>query len=646
MKRYKKMPKFLIPILLTLSLIFAPNYNFKVNAENATDPAPQIQPANPNGKSILFDNTHAQTAGAADWVIDGGFSDYANGLAAQGYYVKELRKDTPITYDDLSSYDVFVIPEANIPFKASEQSALLTYVENGGSIFFISDHYNADRNKNRWDASEVFNGYRRGAYSNPTLGMTTEEASSSKMADVVSSNWLETNFGVRFRYNALGDISANYVVSPSDTFGITTNVSSIAMHAGSTIAILNPQVAKGIIYVPEGLTTANKWSSAVDQGVYNTGGLDEGAYVAIAKKGLGKAAFIGDSSAVEDATPKYLKEETGGTKTTYAGYSEEDDALLLTQLTNWLALDESYTSFAQTSITLDSPTVLYDYETPALSTEPQAEPWATPSAGYKWYDATTFKTGSYGVTTVVPDPDPDPQQTYSFNLPDKIYANQELPLTLQFANLTPNATLSNITVGAYLDGGTQIGLFKEVNGTWPGTYGYSTAFSVTADAAGTASKTLVFKLMNGVSGPFNLRIKQNGNTVLTVNPTITVESIQNPPPVGTKVYTVFKPVSIRNNKELALTVRVSNMNPGDVASNLRVGMYLDGGTQIGLFTTNNTSWPTTYGYSEYFTLTADSTGKASKTFYFKVKPGTVGAAYLRVKLNTTSVLTENITIAQ
>ena len=70
---------------------------------------------------------------------------------------------------------------------------------------------------------------------------------------------------------------------------------------------------------------------AVDQGVYEGGGVDEGAYVAIAKKGAGKAAFIGDSSAVEDATPKYKNEETGRTKTTYDGYKEQDDAALLLQ---------------------------------------------------------------------------------------------------------------------------------------------------------------------------------------------------------------------------------------------------------------------------------------------------------------------------
>ena len=58
---------------------------------------------------------------------------------------------------------------------------MLQYVKNGGSIFFIADHYNADRNKNRWDSSEVFNGYRRGAWDNPAKGMSNEEANSQAM---------------------------------------------------------------------------------------------------------------------------------------------------------------------------------------------------------------------------------------------------------------------------------------------------------------------------------------------------------------------------------------------------------------------------------------------------------------------------------
>ncbi len=270
-----------------------------------------------NGKKVLFDNTHGQTAGTADWVIDGGFSDFGNGIAQNGYHVKELRKSTPITYEDLKDYNVFIVPEANIPYKKSEQDAMLQYVKNGGSIFFIADHYNADRNKNRWDSSEVFNGYRRGAWDNPAKGMSNEEANSQAMQGVESSDWLSDNFGIRFRYNAIGDVSAKNIVSPEQSFGITEGVSSVAMHAGSTLAITNPKLAKGLVYLPE---NPAKWNNAVDSGVYNGGGVAEGPYAAIAKVGLGKAAFIGDSSPVEDATPKYVREDSGQTKKTYDGY--------------------------------------------------------------------------------------------------------------------------------------------------------------------------------------------------------------------------------------------------------------------------------------------------------------------------------------
>lgn len=209
-----------------------------------------ISPQTPNGKKVLFDASHEQTAGAADWVIDGAFSDYGNALAARGYQVSDLRLARPMTLADLSGFDVFVIPEANVPFKTTEQQALLDYVSQGGSVFFIADHYNADRNLNRWDSAEVFNGYRRGAFGNPTKGMSTGEASSAAMQSVTSTDWLATNFGVRFRYNALGDISASDIVTGPQAFGITAGVTSVAMHAGATVAILDPTKAKGIVYIP------------------------------------------------------------------------------------------------------------------------------------------------------------------------------------------------------------------------------------------------------------------------------------------------------------------------------------------------------------------------------------------------------------
>lgn len=630
----KKRAGKLLSCMLTLMFIFQA-ISLPVSAENYSDPAPTIQPTTSNGYSVLFDNTHGQTAGAADWVIDGGFSDYANTLAEDGYTVTELRKNTPITYADLANYDVFVIPEANIPYKATEQAAILQYVQNGGGVFFIADHYNADRNKNRWDASEVFNGYRRGAYSDPTSGMSTEEANSDAMSGVVSSDWLATNFGVRFRYNALGDINANVIVSPSECFGITSNVSSVAMHAGSTIAIIDPTIAKGIVYLPSGLTSSDKWSNAVDDGVYNGGGVAEGAYVAIAKIGSGKAAFIGDSSAVEDATPKYRREETGGTKTTYAGFSEVDDAVLLTQLTDWLALQEDYTSFSSQNITLDTPTVLHSYETPSLSTEPQSEPWASPASGYKWYDPTTFKSGSYGYVGGGSGGDTT-YDTYSIGAPSQIIAGQELPLTIYFSGLTANTTYTGFKIGAYLDGGTQIGKFADIGTALPGSYGYSAEFSITTDSTGSASKTMMFMLNSTASGSFTMRLKQGSKNLVTNTYTISAST----PSTGI-TYSAFLPEKVRPGEDTAILLQISGLEANAEVSNLKVGSYLTGGTQIAVFSVDGTTWSSAYGYSPVFNMTADADGVATKTILMRVNEGvTETSATFRVKNGSANKLTQ------
>lgn len=496
-------------------------------------PGGGANPALPDGtgKRVLFDNAHAQTAGAADWIIDGAFSDFADGLRAAGFAVESLERtaphrfDTPaITYKRLKDYDVFVIPEANIPFKTAEQDAIVQYVQDGGAVFFIADHYNADRNKNRWDSSEVFNGYRRGAYGLPAKGMSTEEASSPAMQNVTSSDWLANHFGVRFRYNALGDVNATDIVVPSQSFGITSGVSAVAMHAGSTLAIIDPAKAKGIVYVPSGVP---KWGSAVDSGVYNGGGRAEGPYAAIAKIGLGKAAFIGDSSPVEDATPKYVREENGAKKTTYDGFKEVDDGLFLIQTVKWLAHKENYTSLSEVSgLVLDTPTVLRADEMPAASTEPMPEPWSAPAAGYKWYDPSTFKPGSYGSSQP-----PAAEPVYAFVHQSQLPSAQEFTIRLTADGLNPGQTVTGLAVGIYLSGGEQIARFKNSDGSWSA-YGYSPSFSLTANAQGKASKDLIVQLKPNQAGAANLRLKQDSANVLTKTVTIANVSAQPLPQVS------------------------------------------------------------------------------------------------------------------
>ncbi|MEC5239240.1 DNA-binding protein [Bacillus mycoides] len=509
----KKWITFSLATAITLSMgsSFIPS----TYAESSVDPAPEIAAKvvnQNNGKKVLFDNTHGQTAGTADWVIDGGFSDFGNGIAQNGYHVKELRKSTPITYDDLKNYNVFIVPEANIPYKKSEQDAMLQYVKNGGSIFFIADHYNADRNKNRWDSSEVFNGYRRGAWDNPAKGMSNEETTSQAMQGVESSDWLSNNFGIRFRYNALGDVSAKNIVSPAQSFGITTGVSSVAMHAGSTLAITNPKLAKGLVYLPE---NPSKWNNAVDSGVYNGGGVAEGPYAAISKVGLGKAAFIGDSSPVEDATPKYVREDSGQTKKTYDGYKEENDAVLLENIVNWLAKQETFTSLDQVSgLQLDAPTALQTFEQPSLSTEPQPEPWSAPTQGYQWFNTNTFKYGSYGYNGAMTTSD------YVITHPSILPNNEVFQMTIQVNNLLPNTTYNNYSLGIFTTGGTQVAKVQNTNGTWPSSFGYSSTFSFITNNQGSAEKIVNVQLDPNTTGQATLRLRQN--TTAKYNETVTI----------------------------------------------------------------------------------------------------------------------------
>lgn len=523
-----KLAKLLLALMILIPFPALINHSEdQANAETATDPAPHIEHQGEFKGKVLFDNTHGETAGAADWVIDGGFSDFAHAIADRGYDVDELRKTTSITYDDLKSYKVFVLGEANIPFKASEQAALLEYVKKGGSIFFIGDHYNSDRNLNRWDAGEVYNGYRRGAFGDPTKGMGKEEAHSEVMKGVTSTDWLGENFGIRFRSNALGDITSGETVVPAnDSFGITKDVKTVEMHAGATLAILDPHHAKGLIYMPK---NPPKWGPAVDEGVYNGGGIDEGAYAAIAKLGKGKAAFIGDSSPVEDLTPKYLREDNGEAKTTYDGFlGEGDDATFLTQTVMWLAKQEDYTSF-DGKVTLSEKTPLKDFEKdPSKSTEPEHEPWSDPPAGYKWWDPSTFAPGSYGTDAKASNP------TYDFVHQDTLPNHHEFQIRLVIGDFAPGRTVSNLKVGIYKTGGQQLATFKNEDG-WATSPGYSKEFSVTADATGYAHKDLTLKLDPDYVGAANLRLKVNGNNTKTESVEIADVAVEPLPPYESPV---------------------------------------------------------------------------------------------------------------
>jgi len=382
---------------------------------NANVPVKQPSAQTNNGKTVLFDVSHGGTEGNADWVIDGGFSDFADALVVEGYRVEEYRGidlnndgliryaddlNTPsnsaineaiITYAAIEHADVLVLAETNRPFKISEYQALEQFVAAGKGIYFIGDHYNADRNLNTWDATEAFNGYNRS-----TLAKYNYSGEYGDLRNPGNTDgWLAQNFGIRFRFNAL-DYKAGIsgITAAVHAEGITQDVQPILMAGGATLAITDASKAKGLVYL-SAQDNATAWNHAIDSGLY-FGGRDEGPYVAIAKSGLGKAAFIGDSSPVEDASPKYRRQDSGSTKKTYPGWTDPGDAATLSvNIINWLAMQESYTAFdnnnghtageltanAKAAIEMDDPD--------------NGNPWNTPSNGYNPSDPATFANGAF-----------------------------------------------------------------------------------------------------------------------------------------------------------------------------------------------------------------------------------------------------------
>ncbi|MDB5236210.1 MAG: hypothetical protein JWR44_3203, partial [Hymenobacter sp.] len=125
-------------------------------------------PPTGGGKKFLFDASHAELAGNADWVldVDGGatprfptpaasgitsttsetywtaaLSAWGVALVKLGNSVENLPAGTAITYgnasnpQDLANYAVFVVDEPNTLFTAAEKTAIVNYVKNGGGLF-------------------------------------------------------------------------------------------------------------------------------------------------------------------------------------------------------------------------------------------------------------------------------------------------------------------------------------------------------------------------------------------------------------------------------------------------------------------------------------------------------------------------------
>jgi hypothetical protein len=278
------------------------------------------------GKKFLFDNTKAETAGNADWVIDednstpqriptplqsnvtstttesywtGALSSWGIALVKGGNTVETLPSGGTITYgsttnaQDLKNYNVFVIDEPNIRFSTAEKQAILNFVKNGGGLFMISDHTVSDRNNDGWDSPAIWN-------------------------DLMTNNGLVSNpFGFSIDLTNYSQSSTN-VLSGNLTnpilHGTQGNVTKMSFANGASIT-LSPTVnstAQGLI-----------WKSSTSQNTTNV-------MCASSTYGTGRIFVVADSSPMDDGTG-------GPNNTLYVSWSLYSHAPLFMNASLWLA---------------------------------------------------------------------------------------------------------------------------------------------------------------------------------------------------------------------------------------------------------------------------------------------------------------------
>ncbi|MCO5934762.1 hypothetical protein NAF17_04355 [Mucilaginibacter sp. RB4R14] len=282
------------------------------------------------GKKFLFDASHLENAGSADWQIDadgtenvsiytggttvetkaqrfptpsytgitastsesywkGAMSAWAVELVKKGELVESLPSGTAITYgnssnvQDLSNYDVFVVVEPNRLFTAAEKTAIMNFVSNGGGLVMVADHTAATT------AGTDSNGY------NPSDRDGDGYDSPRVWNDLMTNNGINNNNPFGFTINYV-DISEG----PSTNVYTGTNANAQvvlngAAGAASKLAFYNGSTAT--------LTPAN---NANVQGLFwrnsATNGGNANVMALLSTYGSGRVFFIGDSSPSDDGT--------------------------------------------------------------------------------------------------------------------------------------------------------------------------------------------------------------------------------------------------------------------------------------------------------------------------------------------------------
>ena len=165
------------------------------------------------------------TSSTVETYWKGALSSWGIDCVKRGYAVETLPYNGLITYgnssnaQDLSNYKVYVVCEPNILFTTSEKTAIINFVQNGGSLFMVSDHISSDRNNDTYDSPKIWN-------------------------DLLTNNGIQYNpFGILFDSLSISPNSTNIPTLPNDSIlnGPMGNVSQVLWSSGTSMTI-NPSI--------------------------------------------------------------------------------------------------------------------------------------------------------------------------------------------------------------------------------------------------------------------------------------------------------------------------------------------------------------------------------------------------------------------
>jgi hypothetical protein len=292
------------------------------DAGRSTAVHPDLLPLATGTKRVLFDDSKAETAGNADWIISTSMPDplaqnanptgeasWTGAISAWGvalqrtgqYSLKTLPPGNTISYGgggtlDLANFDEFVMPEPNSPLSTAEKSAIMQFVQAGGGLFLVVDHTGSDRNNDGWDSVKIAN-------------------------DLFTANGVDNTDPFGFSEDVV-DVSNDNPVAASDPTNPVLNgafgqVTGSIIRDGSTQTLHpadNPNL-RGLV-----------WRSTASQSGTT------GAFFSTSTFGSGRVAIWGDSSAIDDGTG-----QSGNTL--FDGWDDPagTDAALALNATAWLA---------------------------------------------------------------------------------------------------------------------------------------------------------------------------------------------------------------------------------------------------------------------------------------------------------------------